>query len=185
MAMPPQLRNCIRPRKSTKPIVEQLPSISISELRVPRDFKTYTLPNVSLRYPYLSGVRLSCAAVEFHIPSPFRGREGTVQTFRLKHIKTGFGIRHAFICNTCNRAVLKLYYLNRSLACRRCSNARYASQVCDKHSRPVLQAARVQSFLDNKPRLFRSARERLEKKFGQKVMLAQGRMGTKAHRLLD
>jgi hypothetical protein len=184
MSMPWQLRNCNRPPpgKSRRPIVEQLPSISVNDLPIPRDYKTYTMPNVSLRYPQLSGIRISGLIVEFHIPSPFRGREGLVQTFRLKHIKTGFGIRHAFIC-TCGRPVIKLYYCNRHLACRRCSNARYASQTLNKQTRPVLQASRIESFLDNKPRLFRHTRERLKKRLGDKLMMAQGCLGTAARSL--
>jgi hypothetical protein len=101
---------------------------------------------------------------------------------RLKHIKTGFGIRHAFIC-ACQRPVIKLYYRHRNLGCRRCHNAIMASQTLGQRSRPILQAARIQSFLDNKPRLFHRTQERLKKKLGEKVMMAQGSLGIK-HREL-
>jgi hypothetical protein len=170
--MPPQLRNCIRPRKSKRPIAETLPSICVHELRIPRNCQTHILPNCSLRWPYLASVRVSCAAVEFTLPSLHRGREGAVKTFKLKPIFTGLGIRYAFICE-CGRAVLKLYCVNRQLGCRRCCGARYASQTLDKRDRPILQASRIASVLDNAPRLFRRTRERLLKKLGQKVMMAQ------------
>jgi hypothetical protein len=170
--MPPQLRNSIRPRKSTKPIVEDLPAISISELKVPRDYQTRVLPNAALKWPFLSGVRVSCAAVEFTLPSLHRGREGPTHQFKLKPIFTGLGIRFAFYCS-CGRATLKLYYLNRNLSCKHCSKARYASQALDQHDRPALQAARIASVLDNTPRLFRRTRERLLRKFGHKVLQAQ------------
>jgi hypothetical protein len=81
--------------------------------------------------------------VEFYHPSLHRGQAtGLVQTFRLKRIKTGFGIRHVFICG-CKRPVINLYYRHRNLACRRCCNAIYASQTLDQRSRPILQASRI------------------------------------------
>jgi hypothetical protein len=185
--MPWQLREGLRRRPKgspPRPIAEQIPSISVNELPIssPYDYKTYTLPNLSLRFPQLAAARISFNIVEFHHPSLHRSTTGPVQTFKLKHIKTGFGIRHAFIC-ACGRPVLKLYYRNRYLACRRCSNAIYASQTLDQRSRPILQASRIQSFLDNKPRLFRRTRERLKKKLGEKVMMAQGSLGTNARSL--
>jgi hypothetical protein len=188
MAIPWQLREGLRrhPKGSRppRPIAEQLPSISVNDLQIPSpyDYKSYTMPNISLRYPQLAAARISAQAVEFHHPSLHRGAVGPVQTFRLKPIKTGFGVRHAFIC-TCGRPVLKLYYRSRDLACLRCCNAIYASQTLDQRSRPILQVSRIQSFLDNKPRLFRRTRERLRKKLGEKVMMAQGSLGTHARGL--
>src|SRR5262249_48940030 len=143
----------------------------------PYDYKTYTLPNVSFRYPQLAAARLSFHSVGFHYPSLHRGQAGPVQTFQLKAIRTGFGVRHAFIC-TCGRAVIKLYHLHRNLACRRCSRAIYASQTVNQYDRPVLQISRIASFLDNKSRLYRRTRERLKKRLGEKLMTAQGQLGT-------
>jgi hypothetical protein len=164
-------------------IAEQLPSISVNDLPIPSpyDYKTYTLPNISLRYPQLASVKIFFTSSNSIIRH--RGETtGPIQTFRLKHIKTGFGVRHAFIC-TCQRPVIKLYYLHRKLACRRCCNAIYASQTLNQHSSPVLQASRIQSFLDNKPRLFRRTRERLKKKLGEKLKMAQGSLRTRARSL--
>jgi hypothetical protein len=180
MAMPWQLKEGLRqhPKGSRppRPIAEQLQSISVNDLHISSlDYKTYTMPNVSLRYPYLSGVRLSVHAVEFQLSSLHRSQTGPIQTFKLKPIRTGFGIRHTFTC-TCQRPVIKLYYLHRKLACRRCHDATYASRTCSKLQRPVLQASRIQSFLDNKQGL----REHLMKKLGEKVMMAQGSLGTRA-----
>src|SRR5262249_11061390 len=186
--LPPQLAQAYKPSKgqSRRPIVEQLPAISVNDLPIPSPYdpQTYTLPNVSFRYPQLAAVRLSFHIVEFHHPSLHRGQAGPVQTFRLKHIKTGFGVRHAFIC-TCGRAVIKLYHLHRNLACRRCCNAIYASQTLGKRTRPALQALRIESFLENKPRLSHRTRERLTKKLGQKVVMAQGHMRTRASSLWE
>jgi hypothetical protein len=150
--IPLQLARAKRPKRSEpRPLAECLPSINVNDLQIPSpyDYKTYILPNISLRYPQLASVRLSFHAVEFQHPSLHRGEIGPVQTFRLKHIKTGFGIRHAFIC-ACQRPVIKLYYLHRKLACRRCHDATYASRTCSKRQRAVLQVSRIQSFLDNK-----------------------------------
>jgi hypothetical protein len=185
--MPWQLREGLRrhPKGSRppRPIAEQLPSISVNELNItnPYDYKTYIARDISLKYPHLSAAKVSYHCIEFYLPSLHRSKPGPVFTFRLKHIRTGFGIRHAFICG-CGRAVIKVYYLNRRLACRRCQGAINASQTLDKRSRPVLQASRIESFLDNK-QLFHRTRERLKKKLGEKVMMAQGKMGTKARSL--
>jgi hypothetical protein len=189
MAMPWQLKEGLRqhPKGSRppRPIAEQLPSVSVNDLHISSldTSKTYTMPNVSLRYPFLSSVRLSIHAVEFQLPSLHRSQPGPTQTFKLKHIRTGYGIRHAFIC-TCQRPVIKLYYLHRKLACRRCCGSIYASQTIDQRTRPVLQASRIESFFENKELLlYKQTRERLKKKFGEKVMMAQGSMGTKARSL--
>jgi hypothetical protein len=187
--MPWQLREGLRrhPKGSRppRPIAEQLPSISVNDLHVSSldTSENYVMPNVSLRYPYLSGVRLSVHAVEFQHPSLHRGHAGPIQTFKLKHIRTGFGVRHAFICSSCQRPVIKVYYLNRRLACRRCHDATYASRTCSKRQRAVLQVSRIQSFLDNKLGLYRRTRDRLERKLGQKAMMAQGSLGTGARSL--
>jgi len=40
-----------------------------------------------------------------------------------------------------------VYFKSGHLACRRCQDAVYASQVCDKHPRPALQAIKLGNFL--------------------------------------
>jgi hypothetical protein len=47
--MPPQLAQAKKPRKSTRPIAEQLPTISVNALGIPSpyDHTTYILPNVA------------------------------------------------------------------------------------------------------------------------------------------
>jgi hypothetical protein len=185
--MPKQLREGLRrhPKGSRppRPIAEQLPAISVNELTItnPYDYKTY-IADLSLKYPPLVGAKISYHVIEFHLASLHRDKPGPVFTFRLKHIRTGFGVRHAFIC-TCQRPVIKLYYLHRKLACRRCHDATYASRTCSKRQRAVLQVSRIQSFLDNKLGLYRRTRERLTKKLGEKVMMAQGSLGTSARSL--
>ena len=89
MAMPKQLQRGLLVKRYSqcrdpRPIAEELSQININDLNIPRDQKTYTAPNISLRYPQLSGLRLTCNAVEF-------SHNGRTQTFRLKPIKTGFG----------------------------------------------------------------------------------------------
>ena len=114
MAMPWQLAEGLRRRPKGRPrrlIVEQLPSINVKTLSIPSpyDYKTYILPNISFRLPHLASAKVSFQTVEFHFPSLHRGQIGPIQTFNLKHIRVGFGIRHTFICG-CGRPVLKLYY---------------------------------------------------------------------------
>jgi hypothetical protein len=184
MPMPWQLAKAFKPRKSTRPIAEQLPHINVNDLQVPRDYKTY-ISNVSLRYPQLTGVRIAWNMVEFTHKSLHRGSEGHTQTFGLKQIRTGLGgyFRHAFICS-CGRPVIKLYIYHRNIACKRCCNARLASQTLGSKTRPVLQASRIQSFLE-KIGLRQRTREALTKKLTEKVLMAQGRMGTKASGLWE
>jgi hypothetical protein len=190
MAMPPQLARGLRERKQSgrttpRPIAEQLPFVSINHLKVPRDHKTY-IANISLRYPLLSSMKIAWNMVSFQHRSLHRSVEGPIQKFGIKQIRTGLGgyFRHSFICQ-CGRPTLRLYIQHQRLACRRCHNAIYASQSCDKRTRPALQVSRLTSFIDNKPRLFRRTRERLRKRLGDKVMLAQGKLGTDAKSLLD
>jgi hypothetical protein len=188
MAMPPQLAEGLKRRvkgRPPRPLIENLPGIAVHKLPIPsqNDPKTYKIPNISLVFSSVSGARLSRDVVEFHLPSLHRNTLGPIQTFGIKHIKAGFGIRHAFVCD-CGRGALKLYCFNGRLACRRCHHAVPASQSLSRRQRPILQVSRIQSFLA-KPRLKQSARAKLTKKLGQKLMLAQGRMGTQAHPLLD
>jgi hypothetical protein len=121
----------------------------------PAIIKPTPRPYISLRYPQISGIRLAAHFVEFH-------HSGRAQTFRLKWIKTGFGYpRPAFICQ-CGRPVISLHFRYANLACRRCVNAIYASQACDKHTRPVLQTHRIKQFLKFKPLLWHRTRKRLQ-----------------------
>jgi hypothetical protein len=189
--MPEQLAEGLRrhPKGSRppRPIAEQLPSISVNDLPIPscHDTKTYILRDISLRYPQIAAAKLSREAVEFHHVSLHRSTLGPIQTFGIKRIRTGFGVhgRCAFICD-CGKPVIKLYYRGRQLACQRCCNAIMASQALNQHQRPVLQASRIDSFL-NKPKLYHRTRERLTKKLGEKVMMAQGQLGTWARPLWE
>jgi hypothetical protein len=151
MPMPWQLREGLKRRpkgRPPRPVVEQLPKISAHELQIPPfyDEKTYILSNISFRFPQLAAAKVSAQSVEFQHQSLHRATIGPIQTFAVKHIRTGFnGIRHAFIC-ACQRPVTTLYYCNRQFACRRCSGAIYASQTLGKRTRPILR-----HFLDNCP----------------------------------
>src|SRR5262249_13956229 len=116
MAMPIQLAKGLRARRQSsrheqRPLAECLPHINVNDLPIPRDYKTYTAPNISFRYPQISNIRLTYHRIEF-------AHSGRVQAFRLKWIKTGFGYaRAAFICS-CGCPVIKLYFRYANLACR-------------------------------------------------------------------
>ena len=132
------------------------PHINVNDLKVPKDpYAVVTCPWISLRYPFLSGARLSAHMVEFV-------HNGRIQKFKLKWIKTGFGLpRFAFICE-CGRTVIKLYFRHGNLACRRCCNVTYASRTLDKRTRPVLQAIRLRNFLKFKRYMSKRNRQRLK-----------------------
>jgi hypothetical protein len=189
--MPWQLKEGLKRRPKgapPRPIVEQLPAISVNDLPIPsyHDTRTYILRDISLRYPQIAAAKLSREAVEFRHVSLHRSTIGPIQTFGIKRIRTGFGSRGrcALVCD-CGRPVIKLYIRNQWMACRRCCNAIYASETLDNRTRPVLQASRIASFLDSKSKLYRRTRERLTKKLGQKVMMAQGQLGTWARPLWE
>jgi hypothetical protein len=191
MTMPWQLAKAKRPHKSLRPIIEQLPAISVNDLGIPSlfDTKTYVLSNASLKYSHIASIRLCVHFVEFQLPSLHRGKAGPIHTFQLKHIRTGIGnyngcgVRHALVCQ-CGKPTIKLYYWQRQLGCQRCVNARWTCQAITPKNRPVLQALRLASFLDSKPRL-KHTRQRLEQRFGLKVLKAQGKYGTDARSLWD
>jgi len=137
-----------------KPLAELLPQINVSDLQVPRDHKTY-IENISLRFPHLTGMKINRFMVSFF-------HSDRVQTFRFKWIKTNFGYpRPAFICE-CGSPVISLYFRCTNLACRRCTNAIYASQVCSRDKRPCLQVQRMHMFLKLKTGMWKSTRQRLE-----------------------
>src|SRR6516225_7660499 len=142
-------------RREQRPLAECLPHINVNDLRIPRDYKTYIAPYISLRYPEISGIRLAFNCVEFH-------HSGRAQTFRFKWIKTGCGYpRPAFICE-CGRPVIKLDFRHLNLACRRCCNATYASRTLGKRTRPILQALRLETFLKLKSYMSQRNRRRLK-----------------------
>src|SRR5437764_810113 len=87
--MPPQLARGLRAsrqshRTEQRPLAECLPHINANDLQIPRDYKTYTAPWISLRFPFISAARFNVHVVEF-------AHSGRIQSFRLKWIKTGFG----------------------------------------------------------------------------------------------
>ena len=109
--MPWQLKKGLEERRrlgrtTPRPICEQLPQININHWKVPRDYKTYTFPNVSFRYPQLSGIKITWNMVHFTHKSLHRGVEGPTQEFRIKQIRTGLGgyFRHSFTAPAANQS---------------------------------------------------------------------------------
>jgi hypothetical protein len=160
MAMPWQLKVGLYNRKKSgrreqRSLAECLPHINVNDLPIPRDYQIHIAPNISLRYPHILRMRIAYDSVEFTHSS----RE---QVFDFKWIKTGFGYpRPAFICD-CGRPVIRLYFRHANLACRRCSNATYASRTLGKRTRPILQARRLDMFLKLKTGMWKSTRQRLK-----------------------
>jgi hypothetical protein len=164
----------------TRPIIEKLDGIAAHELPISSISrgKTATLPNISLRHPWLAAVRFAHDAVEFHLPSLHRSTTGPVQQFGIKAQKVGFGTRYFFICD-CGKPVWRLYHLHRRIACRVCHGATYASHNATKKQRVILQLTRIQSFLDN-AKLTKRSRDKLIAKYGHKALMAQCKYGTQA-----
>ena len=70
MPMPAQLARGLRAERQSRhteqrPIAEMLPHINVNDLDIPRDYKTYTAPNISFRYPQTSNMRIAYHRVEF------------------------------------------------------------------------------------------------------------------------
>jgi len=185
LAMPWQLKEGLerfrKEKRKPRPIAETLPAINIVELPIPRDSNIRTLPNISFKYPFLASARLTWDAAEFNYPALHRGKPGRKQTFEVYPVRVGYGTRYYFRCD-CGKRAAKLYLHNAELACKHCHRVRMASQAITRRARPILQAARLESFLSNKPRL-RQAQERLRKRLGDKIMTAQGAYNTRAKSL--
>jgi hypothetical protein len=85
------------------------------------------LLELPFRYPFLKNPVLSLQAVEANHHSGYN------QIIPLRWLRTGFGgnsrPRPLFICQCC-RSVRRVYFKRGHLACRRCQNAIYASQIC-------------------------------------------------------
>src|SRR5262245_9383004 len=132
--MPWQLREGLKRRVKgapPRPIVENLDAIPVHKLPIPslNDAKTYIIPHISLTFPWICGCKVARDKVELTHKPLHRNQLGETQEFHLKHIRTGFGVRHAFVC-TCGKPTLKLYFHNGYLACKFCHRARLASQAC-------------------------------------------------------
>jgi len=145
MGMPPQLARARRPKRyQPRPLVEQLQKININDLThaFPSDWFHWHSRVGGFRWTFIKAIRLCRRQAEFTLYS-----QRTI-VFGIKWIKTGIGKpRSAFICK-CNRPVITLYFNCGNLACRRCCGAVYASQVCDKRTRPILQAKRIRTFIN-------------------------------------
>jgi len=143
MAMPWQLARAKRPKRhEPRPVAEQIAKINANDLIpfIPLNWFDYHNREGGFRWTFLRQIRLCRRQAEFTLYSQ------RTLTFPIKWIRTGLGKpRPAFICK-CNRPIISLYYQRGNLACRRCSNAIYASQTLDKRTRPILQAIRLRRF---------------------------------------
>jgi hypothetical protein len=163
MGMPWQLRQARRPKRSTpRPLVETLPRIDIADLcrwRVfPNDWHKAHLLELPFRYPFLKNLIISLQTIEANHQSRY------AQPIKLRWIRTGFGgnyrPRPLFVCQ-CGRSVRRVYFKVGHLACRRCHGATCASRICSKRLRPILQAQRLQVFLQLKSHMSQRNRQRL------------------------
>ena len=171
MAMPPQLERGLWARRQSRhreqrPLVEQMQRIDIADLCRYRVFPSqnnwherWSL-ELPFRYPFLKNLIISRQAIEANHLS------GYTQSIRLRWCCTGFGgnsrPRPLFICNCGRRPVTKLYFNYGRLACRRCCKATYASRICSKRLRPIMQVQRMQAFLRLKSYMWQSTRQRLK-----------------------
>jgi len=164
--MPPQLAGAKRPKRSTpRPIVETLPCIDIRDLCRWRVFPKQTewhkahLLELPFRYPFVKNLVISLEDIEANHLS------GDTQVIPLRWLRTGFGgpwrPRPLFVC-MCGRRVTKLYFKGAWLNCRKCLNATYASRVLSKRTRPILQAIRLQEFLQFKRYMGKRNRQRIK-----------------------
>jgi hypothetical protein len=117
------------------------------------------LLELPFRYPFLKNLVISLQNIQAN------HHYGNTQDIPLRWLRTGFGgnsrPRPLFICQ-CGRSVRRVYFQAGHLACRRCQDAIYASQVCGKHSRSILQAKRLRTFLELKSYMRQSNRQRLK-----------------------
>src|SRR5262249_34197819 len=84
--MPPQLARAHRPRRSSRPILEQLPAVTTTELRISSLYSGKKRILRPLKIPHLEGVKVTTTRVDFHFLSLHRGQRGRTESFRLKPI---------------------------------------------------------------------------------------------------
>jgi hypothetical protein len=187
MGMPIQLARAKRPKRTTpRPLVELLPRIDIIDLCRWKVFPDqYSWDKVHylekpFRYPFLKSLVITLQYIEANHHNEYN------QIIPLRWVRTGFGgnqrPRPLFICQ-CGRSVTKIYFKGGHLGCRRCVDATYASRVLDKHTRPILQALRLQAFLKHKPTLWHRTRKRLQARISPlptKLSLTSKRITDKA-----
>src|SRR5262245_13796443 len=99
MAQPWQLAKAFKPRKSTKPILESLPAVSVNTFKISSLYTNKRAIIKPLQIPDIAAVKVSATHIDFHFTSLHRGIEGPIQRFNVKPIKTGWGVRFAFVCN--------------------------------------------------------------------------------------
>src|SRR3954453_10633199 len=99
------LRANYRRRRSTPPVVELMPSISINELRrvIPTRHGTYTQPDVSFKYPQIRQLRLTINSLEI------LDHCSRKQVFPIRWARTYFGRPRPIIECTCTRRVIRLF----------------------------------------------------------------------------
>src|SRR3954465_3849158 len=103
MGVPRQLVRGLRAnpwrRKSSPPVIELMPSISINELRrvIPTRHGTYMQPDVSFKYPRIHQLRLTIDSIE--IVDHFDRK----QVFRIRWARTYFGRPRPIIECACTR----------------------------------------------------------------------------------
>jgi hypothetical protein len=165
--MPPQLARAKRPKRTTpRPLVETLPRIDIDDLCRWRvfpsqyDWHKAHLLEAPFRYPFVKSLIISLQDIEANHHGEYN------QIIPLRWVRTGFGghirPRPLFVCN-CGRSVRRVYFKGGHIACRRCINAVYASQVCSgRVMRSALQAKRLQFFFEHKSGMWKSTRQRLK-----------------------
>jgi hypothetical protein len=151
MGMPRQLARGLRAnhrrRKSSPPVIELMPSVSINELRrvIPTRHGTYTQPNVSFKYPRVLQLRLTIDSIEI------LDHCGRKQVFRIRWARTYFGRPRPIIECTCRRGAIKLFSKFGTYACRKCHGAVYTSQRQDSKGRKRFKAAKLRLELGGLP----------------------------------
>jgi hypothetical protein len=163
--LPRQLAMAKRPKRTMpRPLVETLQRLDINDLCRWKVFPDqYSWDKVHyleapFRFPFLKSLIFTLQYTEAN------HHNGYNQIIPLRWCRTGFGgnnrPRPLFICQ-CGRSVRRVYFKGGHLACRRCCDATYASRVCDKRTRPILQAKRLQNFLQLKSYMSKRNRRRL------------------------
>jgi hypothetical protein len=185
--MPWQLARGLKAKRQSRsteqrPLVETLPRLNIADLCRLNAFPDQCdihgayIFEMPFKYPFVKSLLISLQNIEAN------HHTGYPQRIPLRWIRTGFGghyrPRPLFICQ-CGRSVRRLYFRRGNFACRRCHSAIYASQVCGKHSRPVLQAKRLRTFLKLKSYMSKRNRQRFKARLTPK----QSHLSTK--RLAD
>ncbi len=144
-------------RRSKRLIVEKIPSLNISDLSKAGALEPgwHTFPHISIRYPFLSGMRTTRYRVDLWMT-----RASTPTSFAVEWARCNLGGRRPWFKCRCGARVGKLYCGGMFIGCRHCYGAVYECQRRSAKGRLHQQASKIRLSLGGAPTIAQPFPER-------------------------